>query len=241
MPSRGAMRHLIALLACGLLVWGGSAFAQTPTPDPCDPTADAAFFTGVGDSAFRLRDYSRADRAYTCALARDPASPDALARRGYARSVQGDDAGALADFEAALTLNESAIDVYVNRGALYMRQGNFALAIADLTLALALEPDNTRALHNRAVVHAAEGSFALALADIDAALAVAPDDPDLHAAKGAIYLGLANASYGQFRALAGDTTPFFGGAPAGLYLAFERNTVTGNFGEWLGLLRPGRD
>jgi tetratricopeptide (TPR) repeat protein len=237
---RDLVRATAALLiGCGLLT--GAAFGQTPTPNPCDPAGTEAYFVGAGNAALALRDYSQADARYTCALALDPASGDALARRGYVRSLLGDDAGALADFAAALALDERRVEVYINRGVLYVRQGNFALGMGDFDLALTLEPGSVRALHNRAIAHAAEGSFARALADIDAALALMPNDPALHAAKGAIHLGLANASYARFRQLAGDAVPFFGGAPTNLYLALERNLTTGSFGEWLGFLRPARE
>jgi tetratricopeptide (TPR) repeat protein len=239
MIPNGWMKAMAVMVGCALLA--GAAFGQTPTPDPCAPDATEAYFVGAGNASLALRDYSTAETRYTCALLRDGASVDALARRGYVRSVLGNDAGALADFAAALTLDERRVEVYINRGVLYLRQGNFALAMGDLDLALTLEPGNARALHNRAIAHAAEGAFTRALADIDAALAITPDDPALHAAKGAIYLGLANTSYARFRSLAGDSAPFFGGAPTNVYLALERNLTTGSFGEWLGFLRPARE
>lgn len=241
MPTLRALQTIV-LLVCALGLWSGAARAQgpTPTPDPCNPAFTAAYYAGQGDAAFSIRSFTVANQAYTCALTLDPSLGGAYAKRGFARAAQGDDDGALADYALALALDEAATNVYINRASLYMGQGNFALAMADLTVALALEPANVRALHNRAVLHGAEGSFDLALADLSSALAVAPDDPALHAAQGAIYLALANASYAEFRALAGGSTPLFGGTPTNLYLAFERNLLSGNFGEWLGLLRPGQ-
>ncbi|MBL8132233.1 MAG: tetratricopeptide repeat protein [Anaerolineae bacterium] len=231
---------VIGLLIC-LLMAGGVVRAQTPTPEPCDPSRDTAYFVGIGNAWYNAGDLTRAIAAYSCALERDPTSAEALARRGYARSAQGDDAGALADLEEALALDPEYVDAYVHRGVLYVRQGIFALAQADFDAALRLDPPNVVALHNRAVAYAAEFRYALALADLDAALAIAPDDPELHAALGAVYLGLAAESYGQFRALAGDNIPVTGGAPQTLYLALERNALSGNFGEWLAFLRAVED
>lgn len=231
---------VIGLLIC-LLLAGGAGRAQTPTPDPCDPSGDTAYFVGIGNAWFNAGDLTRAITAYTCALERDPASAEALVRRGYARSAQGDDGGALADLEEALTRDPDYVDAYIHRGVLYVRQGIFALAQADFDAALALDPQNVVALQNRAVAYAAEFRYPPALADLNAALAIAPDDPELHAALGAVYLGLAAESYGQFRALAGDNIPITGGVPRALYLAFERNALTGNFGEWLAFLRAVED
>lgn len=228
------------LLVMILLVTGaGAALAQTPslTPDPCDLSPDAEYFVGQGNAFFAAEDYTRAIASYTCAVEHDSNYAPAYSARGYARSVQGDEPGAMTDFDRAIELDENQIEAYINRGALYLRQGNIAVALGDLTIALALDPANVRALQNRAVVYASEGSYELAMDDLNAALSIAPDDPELHATLGAVYLALAAQSYGQFRALAGESIPITGGAPTSMYLAMERNIVTGSFGEWLAFLR----
>ncbi len=216
---------------------GVTQAAQEESP-PCDTVSEAIYFVGLGEAYFASKAYNDAILAFSCGLALDDTLVPAYVTRGFARSIQGDEPGALEDFNSAIALDETSIDAYVSRGTLYMRQGNFALAIGDLTVALALEPDNVSALQNRAVVHAAEFNYDLAMDDLMLALMIAPDDPALHAAVGAVYLALAAQSYGQFRALAGDNVAIPGGAPSSLYLAIERSALTGNYGDWVALLRP---
>lgn len=235
------LRLMLVIVLAFAAGWGrASAQDATPTPEepPCDPTQTASYYVGLGDAYFTAKNYNEAIAAHSCAIEKDPTYAPGYAARGYARSVQGDEPGALEDFNRALELDEAFIDAYVNRGALYMRQGNFALALNDMTLALALDPENVSALQNRAVVHAAEGTYDAAMADLNLAISLAPDDPGPHAVLGALYLALAAQSYNDFRALAGESIPITGGAPSGLYLSLERSVVTGTFGEWLAFLRP---
>ncbi len=77
----------------------------------------------------------------THALQADPRQPEVLVRRGMARHLLGDFAGAEADFSAALELRPDFAEAYNNRGVTRDRQGNRAGAQADYDQALRLKPD----------------------------------------------------------------------------------------------------
>lgn len=238
---------MLAVALCGLLLAVNTGWAQTtptptPTPDPCPPPADtalplAAYYLGQGDSLFARARYSAAVAAYSCVLVSLPTATDALVRRGYAYTFLGDIERALADYDAALTLDEAFAEGYTHRGVLYTRLGNFGLALTDFTLAAGLNPTDPAPLVNRAIVHAIEGTFDQALADLTSAEALDDTYPQLHAVYGAVYSALAAQRYQRFVALT-NNRPLPGGTPTEVLQSVDEALRSGDFSVWLPLLVP---
>ena len=85
--------------------------------------------------------------------------------------MQGDAAGALADFRRAVEMDGSYAEPWNNSGLIRHNLGQLTEAAADFDLALALRPDYAEALTNRGRVRQQQGDLACARADYDRALA----------------------------------------------------------------------
>ena len=103
----------------------------------------------------------------------------------------GDDAAAIADFDAAIRLRPDDADAYVARADARHDAGAFDAAIADYSAALELRPDDPVVLNGRGIAHADTGAYSQALADYDAALRLAPDyaDARLNRGRTLFYMG----------------------------------------------------
>jgi tetratricopeptide (TPR) repeat protein len=241
------MRRLYPwLIVCLLLVSAGRLSAQTNT-DNCPPlplglTGDAyTYYVGVGDANAARGQSSAALLAYSCAIDAQPDYAPAYARRGLAQTVLGDADAAIADFNRALDRDEMLLEAYINRGIFYTRAGNYALAIGDFTLVVSLDPQNTLGLQNRAMVHAIEGNFDLALDDLNQAINFVPDEPDLYAARAAIYSAYALQDYQRFLDASGDPKAALpAGAPGEVLAAVDNSLRSGSVDVWVTLLRAGQ-
>ncbi len=98
----------------------------------------------------------------------------AYSNRGNARSVQGDRAGALADYNEAIRLDPRNALAYNNRGKLRSDQGDAAGAIADYNEVIRLDPRYVFAYNNRGNARRAMGDLAGALADYNQAIRLDP-------------------------------------------------------------------
>ena len=98
-------------------------------------------------------------------------SARALNRQAIARLMQGDAAGALADFRRAVEMDGSYAEPWNNSGLIRHNLGQLTEAAADFDRALALRPDYAEALTNRGRVRQQQGDLAGARADYDRALA----------------------------------------------------------------------
>lgn len=249
LARRGVVLAAILIFGAAVITSGPTGrlsaqdVAPESTPDPelnCPAVPVGAgetptFYIGAGDAQFARALYPAAAQTFSCALQLRPNDAALLTRRGYAYAAFGETERALADYEAALALDELYLPAYINRGAMYTRLGNFGLAINDLTLALSLEPDNVAALNNRAVVHAAEGNYDLALADIEAGLAIDAEMPSLYATRAAVYSALAARDYQQYIAVS-DNDALPAGAPGEVLALVDDSLRTNDFSIWLSLL-----
>ena len=97
-------------------------------------------------------------------------------RRGNQLSDDGEFAGALAEYDAALRSVPDDPAFLNNRGAALSRLGRDNDALAAYERVLLLSPDDPVALHNRGVALAQLGRYEEAVAAYDRALALVPDD-----------------------------------------------------------------
>jgi len=98
-----------------------------------------------GPAAFRMAD----DKSGTAAPPPKPLSAKELAARGSDFAVKGDNDRAIADFDAALTVDPSFVDALNGRAMAWRAKGDRRKALADLDAALRFKPDFEIARANR--------------------------------------------------------------------------------------------
>jgi tetratricopeptide (TPR) repeat protein len=89
-------------------------------------------------------------------------------------------AGAIADFDRALTLAPGSADALLNRGTARLLQGDAATALPDLEAAIRANP-TALGWYNLASARAMRGELRAALDDCRRAVAAAPPGSDLAA------------------------------------------------------------
>jgi len=123
---------------------------------------------------------SSAIRTCTQALS-DPLSRNDLAathvNRGVLHMRAGRQADAIADYEAALKIDDSLSETYVNYGASLIYENRLDEALTTLNHALSVLPEEKfpEAYFNRALAHDRKGDYTNAWRDLRAALALRPD------------------------------------------------------------------
>jgi tetratricopeptide (TPR) repeat protein len=157
------------LLAFGPAQAGVSTFGSSLARDCFEKAQTGAKDTGLEDcgKALAQDQLSGRDRAAT------------LVNRGiiYNRTRQLD--LALADFDAALQLNQELGEAHLNRGNTHFFRREFEAAAADYTKAIELKCSDIQvAYYNRALVALVTGRFDDATGDLNSALAVKPDFKD---------------------------------------------------------------
>jgi tetratricopeptide (TPR) repeat protein len=103
----------------------------------------AAAWDHSGVVWLQLGQLDRAIRSFARALTIRPDFAEALLHRAQARRLQGDDAGARADYDRALNSADGSFTVAVlcNRAALRHATGDPGGAISDIRVALRLDPE----------------------------------------------------------------------------------------------------
>src|SRR6185369_11927507 len=83
----------------------------------------------------------------------DPFTSHAYNNRGLLRYQQGDNLGAIEDFNAAVRIRPSLAAAYLNRAAAYRANGDSQSALQDLDRAIKLKKDFFQAYNNRGSLH----------------------------------------------------------------------------------------
>ncbi len=103
--------------------------------------------------------------------------------------------GALADYNAAISLQERSTNelqsdrafAYACRGVVQYRLGDIIEAMSDYTQAIDLDPDLAIAYYRRAFIHYSVKNYARAIADYDRAIALDPTDARSYSSRGFVY------------------------------------------------------
>jgi protein O-mannosyl-transferase len=96
-------------------------------------------------TAVRNRDWRNADSFYSALVHTSPQSAKAHYAYGLLRAGQGDDAGAVAAYDRALTILPAYPSVYLNRGNALARLGRRAEAMSSYRDCLRFDPGNATA------------------------------------------------------------------------------------------------
>jgi serine/threonine-protein kinase len=139
----------------------------------------------LGADPRRLRD---AVADYDVALRVNPHFAPGHLNRGTARSMLGDDDGALRDFDEALKLRPDYASAYTNRGALLQARGELDRAIADYDEAIRLDPNLGGAYCNRAYAYFEKKRIREALDDFARAVELEPRKLQVRVLRGTVLL-----------------------------------------------------
>jgi tetratricopeptide (TPR) repeat protein len=119
-----------------------------------------------------------ARRQFEAALRIDPAYLEALDALGFALEALGDDAGALAAYQKAITLNEERkgtfASAHINLSAYYNRTGNPDRALEYADQAIALDAKADRAWFQKGRAYERQGKLDEAVAALNQAIAANP-------------------------------------------------------------------
>jgi tetratricopeptide (TPR) repeat protein len=145
--------------------------------------ADPAMFDVPADTAVvRATIADLTDR-----LARQPTHAALYVQRGEAHFKSAEFERAVADFNAALRLDDRLDDAYFGRGMARGRNGELDDAIADLSVYIQRNPDSSVAHTKRGVRYLWRGDAQAAERDFLKALALDPKNAEAHDDLGVIY------------------------------------------------------
>jgi tetratricopeptide (TPR) repeat protein/S1-C subfamily serine protease len=117
----------------------------------------------------KLKRYPEAIAIYDKIIAKEPKAW-VYSNRGIVRSDLGDNKGALADYNTAISINPQYALPYSNRGGLKAELGDNKAAIADFDTAIRLDPQFAIPYSNRGLTKSKLGDNKGALADYDRAI-----------------------------------------------------------------------
>lgn len=153
-----------------IVVTAARRSSRAPSPVPLAPLAAQATMARGDWNACTVEDPARAlDQCRRLTAG----APTAFAE-GLSAAWRGDDARALAAFDATVRRARSFADGYLNRGLVHARQGNLEAAIADLDRAIRLDPNAARSYYQRSLLHARAGAAEKAGGDARRALRLDP-------------------------------------------------------------------
>jgi tetratricopeptide (TPR) repeat protein len=145
----------------------------------------------AGAAAFQEKNYDKAIRLFTKAIASGELTPEHLkaahALRGLAWDGKGDYAKAIADYSKAIEINPKDAATYYNRGLAWVYKGDYDKAIADFTKAIELNPRYTAAYNNRGNIYDSKGDYDKAIVDYTKAIEIDPKDAFAYSNRGVIW------------------------------------------------------
>jgi len=100
--------------------------------------------------------------------------------RGYVLFYTANYEDAMAEYQAAIALNDKLWDLHYSLGAIYKALGEYDLAVQEMLAAVALNPTNPDILTEISRTYAAVGQFGKAIQYAEQAVSLDPTSPRLH-------------------------------------------------------------
>ena len=125
----------------------------------------------------------------------------AFYERGLQKIEEGDESGALLDFDRAIALDPDDANAYYKRANVHFDMGNYEMALADYSKSIELNPNYSDAYFNRGLAYADMGNLQAAIADFSNVLQLNPNDPDAY-----YHRGLASHDVEDFQSSIQDYT-----------------------------------
>ena len=160
---------------------------------------DAKAYFGRACAELFLKEYEKslADVSDAIELLDDTITPDAYGLRAHIKSHLKDHAGAMADANSRIELNQSDASGYLTRATIEVLWDDFPAASNDLQTASGINPTNSEIYLYRGMVEQKQGKLDIALADYNRRLAY--DMAAFHTADIDEAIGFAHAEMGQWQ------------------------------------------
>ena len=107
-------------------------------------------------------------------------------QQGLEKIENGDEPGALSDFDRAISIAPDAASAYYHRANVHYDMGNYELAVADYSQAIERDPNDSNAYFNRGLVQTDAVNYQEAIADFSSVLQLNPNDPDAYYHRGLV-------------------------------------------------------
>jgi tetratricopeptide (TPR) repeat protein len=114
------------------------------------------------------------------AQALEPNSLETHRARGYVLFSTGNYAEAVAEYQAAIAINDKLWDLHYSLGAVYKLENEYDLAIQEMLTGVALNPTNPDIMTEISRTYFAEGQYGKAIQYAEQALSLDPSNPRLH-------------------------------------------------------------
>ncbi len=109
-----------------------------------------------------------------------PTALETYRARGYVLFNTGNYAESIAEYKAAIALNDKLWDLHYSLGIVYRTQGEYDLAIQEMLTGVALNPTNPDILTDISRTYATEGQYGKAIQYAEQALSLDPSSARLH-------------------------------------------------------------
>lgn len=123
---------------------------------------------------------------------KNPARAKELFARGQQKGLQGDKAGAIADYTSAIALNASDAEAFYQRANARYDMGAREQAVQDYTQAIKVNPSHSKAIYNRGLARRDLGDKRGALEDFTSAVRLNPNDADAYYQRALAYYDLSD-------------------------------------------------
>jgi predicted Zn-dependent protease len=216
-PARAAykcwVRNSLVALLFVLLADGGlaavtaSAGRQAPpsTRSQGAPTADVAALRTQGESAMEASRFSDAEAIYQKLIGLTPTDPIAHMQLGMARAMGGKTADAIGPLREAVRLRPDLLPAKLFLGISYMELGRPKDAVGPLRQVVQADKDNPNARQALAEALLTLEQFAEASTQLEALALSQPQSPQVWAALGRSYEGVAREAFAKLQALDADS------------------------------------
>jgi tetratricopeptide (TPR) repeat protein len=103
---------------------------------------------------------------------------------GLQKERKDDYAGALGDYDRAISSDPRYVDAYIGRGFARYKLGDRSTAAIDFSMAITIDPQSARAYNNRGNLYLEFKDWEYAIADFDRAIAIDPNYVDAYIGRG---------------------------------------------------------
>jgi len=156
-----------------------------------EPDFAGSAYAGCGEADIGLKDYQKALRDYSSAIALDAQDFGCYINRGYTYLQLDKYQQAIDDCTIAIKLNPKAAEAYFNRACAYGWLGQDKKAIEDCTNTINLDSKDALAYQSRELGYGKLGQYKKTIEDCDKAISLDGKFQDAYATRGVAYLNLA--------------------------------------------------
>lgn len=202
-------------------------FAQLTLAQPAVVEKDRL---DAGGRLLALGEIDKAIAEYDVVIKFNPRNAQAFGMRGYAKMLNRDTDGAIADYSAAIKFSSNVPGIetaYNNRGTAYQYRGDHINAFNDFDKAISINPKYASPYNGRAVIFESRGKINEALADFNKAIILNPALTPAYAGRGDIRF-----QKGEFDLAFADYNKAAELDPAGASIRLWRGILQGVRNRW---------